>query len=165
LFRLKTLLEKHKQELAEIITTECGKTRVESLGEIDRAIENVEMACGNFNGVGPAKRMSMAQILYGIWAATGSSVDFIWVTEDFLEDQGVQPWSDLPSWIPGDPLMYCANQKSIEAGLSFRPLAVTAVDTLQWDRTRPDKERLNRKAGISRELEKEILTVWRKRNG
>lgn len=46
LFRLKTLLEENKQELAETITLESGKTLTESLGEITRAIENVEMACG-----------------------------------------------------------------------------------------------------------------------
>ncbi|MDA0196814.1 MAG: CoA-acylating methylmalonate-semialdehyde dehydrogenase [Bacteroidetes bacterium] len=46
LFKLKTLLEQSKEELAEIITRECGKTKVESLGELTRAIENVEMACG-----------------------------------------------------------------------------------------------------------------------
>lgn len=46
LFKLKTLLEAHKLELAEIITIECGKTLSESMGELTRAIENVEMACG-----------------------------------------------------------------------------------------------------------------------
>ena len=45
LYRLKSLLEQHKQELAETITLECGKTLGESLGELTRAIENVEMAC------------------------------------------------------------------------------------------------------------------------
>lgn len=46
LYHLKTLLEDNKEELAEIITNESGKTRAESLGEIQRAIENVEVACG-----------------------------------------------------------------------------------------------------------------------
>jgi malonate-semialdehyde dehydrogenase (acetylating)/methylmalonate-semialdehyde dehydrogenase len=46
LFHLKTLLETHKEELARIITNECGKTLAESLGELTRAIENVEVACG-----------------------------------------------------------------------------------------------------------------------
>jgi len=45
LYKLKFLLEQHKHELAKIITLECGKTLAESLGEITRAIENVEMAC------------------------------------------------------------------------------------------------------------------------
>lgn len=44
-YQLKLLLEQHKRELAETITLECGKTLSESLGEITRTIENVEMAC------------------------------------------------------------------------------------------------------------------------
>lgn len=45
LYQLKALLEQHLEELAETITNECGKTRAESLGELQRAIENVETAC------------------------------------------------------------------------------------------------------------------------
>ncbi|MEM6253083.1 MAG: CoA-acylating methylmalonate-semialdehyde dehydrogenase [Cyanobacteria bacterium P01_D01_bin.156] len=46
LFKLKTLLEEHRDELAKTITEECGKTLKESQGELQRAIENVEVACG-----------------------------------------------------------------------------------------------------------------------
>ena len=46
LFQLKTLLEDHRTDLATIITQECGKTLKESHGELQRAIENVEVACG-----------------------------------------------------------------------------------------------------------------------
>src|SRR5487761_5240 len=46
LFHLKNLLEEHFEELARIITTENGKTLAESRGELRRAIENVEVACG-----------------------------------------------------------------------------------------------------------------------
>jgi malonate-semialdehyde dehydrogenase (acetylating)/methylmalonate-semialdehyde dehydrogenase len=46
LFTLKYLLEEHFDELARIITTENGKTFAESQGEMRRAIENVEVACG-----------------------------------------------------------------------------------------------------------------------
>ncbi|HEY9823707.1 MAG TPA: CoA-acylating methylmalonate-semialdehyde dehydrogenase [Candidatus Sericytochromatia bacterium] len=46
LFKLKFLLEEHLEELARIITLECGKTLAESKGELERAIENVEVACG-----------------------------------------------------------------------------------------------------------------------
>lgn len=46
LFKLKALLETHLEELAQIITQECGKTLAESKGELRRAIENVEVACG-----------------------------------------------------------------------------------------------------------------------
>jgi malonate-semialdehyde dehydrogenase (acetylating) / methylmalonate-semialdehyde dehydrogenase len=46
LFRLKTLLEENLDELARTITEECGKTLDESRGELQRAVENVEVACG-----------------------------------------------------------------------------------------------------------------------
>jgi malonate-semialdehyde dehydrogenase (acetylating)/methylmalonate-semialdehyde dehydrogenase len=46
LFKLKNLLEENIEDLAETITLECGKTKAESLGELRRGIENVEVACG-----------------------------------------------------------------------------------------------------------------------
>ncbi len=46
LFKLKALLEAHFEDIARAITLECGKTLAESRGEMRRAIENVEVACG-----------------------------------------------------------------------------------------------------------------------
>ncbi len=46
LFKLKTLLEEHFDDLSRTITLENGKTFAESQGEMRRAIENVEVACG-----------------------------------------------------------------------------------------------------------------------
>ncbi|ARV57763.1 methylmalonate-semialdehyde dehydrogenase (CoA acylating) [Nostocales cyanobacterium HT-58-2] len=46
LFKLKNLLEENLEDLARTITLECGKTLAESKGEMRRAIENVEVACG-----------------------------------------------------------------------------------------------------------------------
>ncbi len=46
LFKLKNLLDEHFEDLAHTITLECGKTLAESKGEMRRAIENVEVACG-----------------------------------------------------------------------------------------------------------------------
>ncbi len=46
LYRLKSLMEAHLDELGRIITMECGKTFEEARAEMQRAIENVEVACG-----------------------------------------------------------------------------------------------------------------------
>jgi malonate-semialdehyde dehydrogenase (acetylating)/methylmalonate-semialdehyde dehydrogenase len=46
LFRLKGLLEENLEDVACTVTMECGKTLEEARGEIRRAIENVEVACG-----------------------------------------------------------------------------------------------------------------------
>jgi len=46
LFKLKDLLERQFDDISRAITLECGKTLAESRGELRRAIENVEVACG-----------------------------------------------------------------------------------------------------------------------
>ncbi len=46
LFQYKALLEQNINEIGQIITNECGKTFAESVGELRRGIENVEVACG-----------------------------------------------------------------------------------------------------------------------
>ncbi len=46
LFKLKALLESNLEEIGRTITMECGKTVEEAIGEMRRAIENVEVACG-----------------------------------------------------------------------------------------------------------------------
>ncbi|MBX3011408.1 MAG: CoA-acylating methylmalonate-semialdehyde dehydrogenase [Caldilineaceae bacterium] len=46
MFKLKTLLEENLDDLARTIVNECGKTYAESVGELRRGIENVEVACG-----------------------------------------------------------------------------------------------------------------------
>jgi len=45
LYKLKHLLEAHTDEIARLITLECGKSFAESVAEIQRGIENVETAC------------------------------------------------------------------------------------------------------------------------
>lgn len=45
LYKLKQLLEENIDELARLITLECGKSFIESKAEMQRAIENVETAC------------------------------------------------------------------------------------------------------------------------
>lgn len=126
-----------------------------------RLAENGTM--GDFNATGPASRMSMAEMLYGCRAATAAPVEFTWVTEAFLESQKVAPWSDMPAWSPGELLMYVDIRRALAAGLTFRPLAVTAMDTIAWDKERPAAERAARKAGISRAREAELLAAWKAR--
>ena len=45
LYKLKQLIEDNVDEIARLITLECGKTYAESKGEMQRGLENVEMAC------------------------------------------------------------------------------------------------------------------------
>ena len=107
----------------------------------------------------------MGEMLEQIGTIASNPFQLTWVTEDFLEAQEVAPWSDLPAWIPGDALMFVTVQTALDAGLTYRPLPVTARDTLEWDRTRPAEQRANRRFGWSREREREVLDAWHASQG
>jgi 2'-hydroxyisoflavone reductase len=115
---------------------------------------------GDFNAAGPGERLSMGSMLEQIGGAVETEHQLTWVPESFLEEQGVRPWSDLPAWIPGDPLMFVDVRDAVAAGLTFRSIAETTRDTLSWDRARPPEERENRAFGMSREREREVLDAW-----
>ena len=120
-----------------------------------------DRTAGVFNATGPEARLSMAEMLYGIRAITSTPVRFTWVPSSFLADQGVRPWSHMPAWIPGDPQSLVSIARAVEAGLTFRPLAFTALDTLEYQLARPAEEQSNPRAGISPEREGEVLAAWR----
>jgi 2'-hydroxyisoflavone reductase len=118
---------------------------------------------GDFNATGPASRLSFMEMLAGCRAVTSSPVRFTWVPESFLSEQKVRIWSDVPAWAPGDPTMYVSVERSIAAGLTLRPFAVTALDTLEWDKARPAADRAKRAAGMTRAREAELLAMWERR--
>ena len=111
--------------------------------------------------------MGMDEMLYGIRAATTADVRFTWVDHEFLQDQGVRPWSHMPVWFPDLPGMEgfsrFSSARALEKGLTFKPLAVTARDTIDWHKTRPEEERSEMRAGISAEREAEVLAAWHER--
>src|SRR5690606_4477403 len=59
-----------------------------------------QQAFGVYNATGPAARLSIAEMLYGIRAVTSANVRFTWVDADFLASQRVRPWSHMPVWVP-----------------------------------------------------------------
>lgn len=117
-------------------------------------------AMGDFNATGPGDRLSMGSMLEQISAVTETEHKMTWVPETFLEAQGVSAWSNLPAWMPGNPLMFVDVSKAVAAGLTYRSIGRTAADTVAWDRTRPQEERESGNFGISREREREVLDAW-----
>jgi len=118
---------------------------------------------GAYNAVGPDYPLTMQEVLDTSRRVSGSLARFTWVRPEYLLDQGVEPWTDLPLWLHGEEytgMDSVDNSKAIAAGLTFRSLEQTIGDTLGWDDTRP--EDLERRAGISREREEELLQAWHK---
>jgi 2'-hydroxyisoflavone reductase len=119
---------------------------------------------GVFNAMGPATRLTMQGMVDGIVAAVGGAARPVWVPAGFLERQKVAAWSDMPVWIPAQGDTAGASQRSnaraVHAGLTFRPLAATARDTLAWFRALPAERQRAPRAGIPRQREQEVLAAW-----
>jgi 2'-hydroxyisoflavone reductase len=132
-----------------------------------RLAENGE--AGVFNGVGPATPRPMAELLYGIRGVTTAETIFTWVPQDFLSEQGIRPYSHMPVWMPPSPgregFARFDLTPEVEAGLTFRPLAVTARETLDFHFSRPPERQAELRAGIPAEREAEVLAAWHEANG
>ena len=115
---------------------------------------------------GRRRPLTVGGMLEGIKTALGSNAKFTWVPANFLEEQKVEPWSDMPVWVPPigeDGGMGAVSiKRALDKGLTFRPLAETARDTLAWFKAQPKERQEKLKAGITAEREAEVLAAWHK---
>ncbi len=118
---------------------------------------------GTYNATGPDYEMSMAAMLHGIRAVTTSGARLHWAPTGFLEAQKVQAWSDMPVWVPGTGesagFGRISVARAVAAGLTFRPLATTATDTLAWFNAQPAERRAKLRTGIDAERERQVITA------
>jgi 2'-hydroxyisoflavone reductase len=140
----------------------------------DLALWTIRMAedghAGVFNATGPRSRLSFAEMLHGCRAVTSSAVNFTWVDEAFLLEKEVGPWMELPLWIPdaeNSAMATMTIDRALSVGLTFRPLAETARDTLQWHKEhRPTDYVMGTKpgrAGLNPDKEAAVLRAWHER--
>ncbi|MCA1624750.1 MAG: hypothetical protein LC778_13305 [Acidobacteria bacterium] len=94
-----------------------------------------------------------------IRSVSGSDAKFVWANEEFLEEQKVEAWSEMPLWLPEkyNGIFEVKNDKAIADGLTFRPLSETIKETLNWIAVRPADEPL--RAGMNREKEQKLLKI------
>jgi 2'-hydroxyisoflavone reductase len=152
----------------EVLAPGTGDDPIQVVDVRDLGAWMVEMAerraTGSFNAVGPASRTSMREMLHACQPATGPAAPLTWVPAPFLAAEKVEPWSDMPVWIPaGGPesgMSQVSIARAVAAGLRFRPLAETSRDTLDWWGTLPAERRAKVRAGLTREREKQVLAAW-----
>jgi 2'-hydroxyisoflavone reductase len=122
---------------------------------------------GVYNAVGPRNPRSFAELLHGIKAATTSEATFTWVDADFLAAQKVRPYVEMPVWRPArdgaEGFARFDLTREVKLGLTFRPLAVTAKDTLDYYHAQPAAQQATLRAGITPEREAEVLAAWKAR--
>jgi 2'-hydroxyisoflavone reductase len=97
---------------------------------------------GIYNATGPLPAVTLGDLLETSIRVSQSNARLHWISEAFLLENGVQPWSELPLWIPeNDPesggMEQVNVQKAVQSGLSFRSLEDTVQSTLVWANSRP----------------------------
>jgi nucleoside-diphosphate-sugar epimerase len=159
----------------EVLAPGDPTDRVQFIDSRDLAQWTIHMIeqreAGVFNALGPGAPLSISEMLYGIKAVTTAGAQFTWVGAEFLRQHKIEEWKDVPVWIDphGDAagFHFRSNAKAVSKGLTFRPLAVTALDTLDWNKTRSPEEREAQMGGklngLAPEREAEVLAAWKAR--
>lgn len=141
-------------DLVQVIDVRDLASWIVTLGE--------RRAPGTFDGVGPATPAE--DLLTEVAAGAGSDATLTWAPDEVLAEHGVEPWMGddaLPLWLPRpayDGMLSHDAAPSYAAGLTTRPIAETARDTLAWARAHPDA----RRTGLSREREAAVLAGLRR---
>jgi 2'-hydroxyisoflavone reductase len=122
---------------------------------------------GIFNATGPAETLRMQHFLEACRAVAGTESRRVWVDEAFLLAHEVQPYNELPLWVPEKYQAFeTVNvQAAIAQGLVFRPLEETVRATLEWARSvrglpRPGKIGIELPPAMTAERERELLARW-----
>jgi 2'-hydroxyisoflavone reductase len=128
----------------------------------DWTIRMVESGrAGIYNATGPASTLTFQRMLEQCRAASSSNAVVTWVDEQFLFEQNLKPFSDLPFWLPKTHYGFfeidC--RRSISSGLVFRSLIETVRDTLEWDSLHG-----NDPVGLDSIREMQLLRCWKTRS-
>lgn len=125
---------------SEVLAPGDGSDPVQYIDARDLAAFVVHLLEQDTGGVfhTAAPSMSWHAFLNGVAEALRSQADLVWTPVPELEARGLG-WNELPLFIPraqdDTALMRVDNAHAVSAGLSCRPLAETARDTLAWSVT------------------------------
>ena len=120
---------------------------------------------GIYNATGPAQPLSMADFLAACDERVGANANTIWVDEEFLKEQKVAAFTEIPCWVPSEfsGMERASIARAVGKGLKFRSLAETIRDTFDWRKFDLIGKPL--KAGLRPNREAELLRLWRGRGG
>ncbi|KMJ58353.1 NAD-dependent dehydratase [Bacillus sp. LL01] len=159
----------------EILSPGRKERNIQYIDARDMAVWILKMAdekvTGIFNVTGPTTPLSMEDFLTTCKEVIGSDAEFVWADESFLLEQHVAPWTEMPLWIPEEhPLVEGSKPwsgassinigKALQHRLEVRSVEETVKDVRNFETSRKDEER---KAGIHREKEQNVLEAWKTR--
>ncbi|WP_430791088.1 NAD-dependent epimerase/dehydratase family protein [Virgibacillus flavescens] len=114
---------------------------------------------GIYNATGPNERLSYRKFLNKCHRTLSpDNTKLHWIDEGVLLENEVEPWMDLPLWIPDslnmNGMLEVNVDKAVKAGLHFRPMDETIMDTLNWSL---EEHTGSWSAGLNKEKERLVL--------
>lgn len=120
-------------------------------------------AGGIYNATGPEKELSFGEFLKACRKVAGTDPEFIRMSEEFILENNIAPYTELPLWVP-ESWSGTDNvdiSKALKTGLKIRPLTKTIADTLLFDRARIGH---TLRSGLSSEKESELIAMLKSQN-
>ena len=118
-----------------------------------------QRVAGVYNVTGFHGRVGMRDVLSACKCATSAPVTLTFVSEEFLAANEVGAWMQMPLWIPREGRGEIRNQRAIDKGMRYRPIADTVRDTLAWAKAERGDTPFVR-TGIPAEREQQLLAKW-----
>ena len=92
---------------------------------------------GAYNLVAPRGHTTMGALLDACVRVTGGRAELRWTEPEVILGAGIQPWTQLPVWVPAGSDMYDALygadvSRAVGAGLRCRAVSETVSDTWGW---------------------------------
>jgi len=117
---------------------------------------------GTYNITSPPREISLGDLFAVCRDVARVPSEVRYASAEFLAENAVEPWSDLPLWVPdsaGMPgLLRVDVRRALVAGLRYRPLRETVRDTLAWVKTKAPTRDL--RAGLSENRERNLLATF-----
>jgi len=123
---------------------------------------------GIYNAVNPAGKYTMGDLLADSQAVSGTTVDPVWISEEFAYEQELTGGRALPIWNPkhgkdGGSGTF-SGEAARAAGLHNRPERETVRNLLTWWDAQDDERQANMKAGLTAAREEELIATWKAEN-
>jgi 2'-hydroxyisoflavone reductase len=118
-----------------------------------------QRVAGAFNGTAPIGQTTFREVL-----ETAGDADLRWIPDAALLAANVEPWTELPLWLPAEGTWRVGTDRAQAAGLRCRPIADTVADVAAWLRTGgeaalPDWHAELRPPALTPEREAELLAL------
>jgi 2'-hydroxyisoflavone reductase len=117
---------------------------------------------GPYNATGPADMTTYGEVFEACRVATGSAAELVWISQDAISAAGIEPWTELPLWVPSSELhaFDVDVQPILDAGLRLRPVPDTVADTWAWQRGVAEMpEGRDPKSGLTPDQEAALLAA------